>query len=95
MAYIDQFGLSDDLQFRKRVEIAIVTVARDIASEAPATANHAARATLAKAVANNPVGFAALFAVGCAVQRADATPGTDADLFSAVSALWNLYAGVV
>lgn len=85
------YSLSQDTVFRARVEVAVVTMARDVFQEDAGTANHAARLALANKVVASPAGYAATFSLGVAVQRGDGTQGTDGDLYSAVSFLWNLY----
>lgn len=91
-----QYSLSQDTVFRARVLIQVVTVARDVYTETPPPSNHAVRAALSTKVSLDPVTYAAIFAVGVAVQSSGSTPGsppTDGAIYSAITFLWNLYAG--
>lgn len=93
---LDQFNLSQDATFQKRVEAEIVTAALAIWSEASSN-----RTRLARKVLANPSGYAVLFAVGVATDAnvaADAgSPETqanvtDAHIVAAVTGQWNAYA---
>lgn len=81
--------------FQARVEVAITQAAVTVSAEATNTANHARRVTLANRVLLEPKKYADLFAVGVSSDTAlQATPTDDAKLATAVSAVWNAYAGV-
>jgi hypothetical protein len=97
----DQNTLSKDPSFVGRVQSALVTAALAVIAEAETTADHAARASYARAVLSSPASYAALMAIGVATNAqvtADAgSPAsqanvTDADIVGAIVSLWNPYA---
>src|SRR5882762_3857394 len=96
----DQATLAVDATFKNRVQEAIITAAIAICSEAQSTAGHGQRAAFARSVLSNPIGYAAVMAMGVATDSAVATAAplqasvTDAQINNAVSGHWNAYAGV-
>jgi len=79
-----------------RTEIAAITAAQAIYSESGATPGHAARATLATAVLNNPDAYAARFLFAVATDPTIVANGvlpTDAQILTAVTNVWNAMAG--
>lgn len=100
MSYSSRWIVAQDSTFIQRVAMSLVTQATNIASEAPATANHTNRANLAKAVVASPLVWAALFALGVVDNQALETAAlaaalADASIDNSVSAIWNTYAGVI
>jgi hypothetical protein len=103
MALTDQATLAADATFKGRVQSAIVAAAIAIYNEAQATSGHGQRAAYAKAVLQNPAGYAAVMALGVGTESAVATAAgtppvqaavTDAQISNAVAGQWNAYAGV-
>lgn len=93
---LDQFNLSADATFVKRVEEAIVTAAIQISGEGSSN-----RTRLTRKVLANPSGYAALMAVGIAQDATVAADAgspfnqalvTDAHITAAVTSQWNAYA---
>lgn len=72
------------------VQVAITQAALNIASENPATPNHANRASLARSVLLNPEHYAKLMVWAVALTAADTK---DAGVLGSVGAIWNAYAG--
>lgn len=95
MNYQTMYDTASNVQNRQRVASALLKQAIAVTGEAPATTNHTNRAALAKAVANNPDNYAAVFTLGIVVQQNPAAAPTDAQLDTAIQALWDVFAGVV
>lgn len=90
-----QYGAATgDVTFIERVQMAMLATANNLNAEAGATANHANRMALMKAVTNAPVQYAPLFAFLIAAQGIDGT-STDANIQSMISTTWNSMAGQV
>jgi hypothetical protein len=88
-------GLSQEGPFRARVEGALVNAAINVQLEDPATASHAARSALAAKVLWDPVGVAAIMALGVALPAAICDVGNAASdelLAYQVTNIWNAYA---
>lgn len=95
MAYIDQYAAARDANFLKRLEIALVVVARDVINtETKDVVNHYNRAILATAVFKDPAFWVQAFKDAVAANLITDAGSTDADFFSAVNFFWNAYAGV-
>jgi hypothetical protein len=95
MAYADEYTLARDASFWHRVQMAMVSAAVDIQSEADTATNHARRSAYAKLALNDPETVAQVMAYGVADGSGISSSSSDADLKSRVSAIWNAYAGVV
>ncbi|MCA1685081.1 MAG: hypothetical protein LC745_03685 [Planctomycetia bacterium] len=95
MAYIDQYDLSDDTVFRKRVRIAMLTAAANVQAEATSTANHTNRANYAKLVLNAPDAYIAAFSQATCTNAAITSTSLDGDLQFEVNSIWNAMAGTI
>lgn len=95
MSYQADYGqATNDNVYVQRVQMAMLSAAVDIATEAAGTTNHANRVALVKAAANAPAGYAHLFAYLAAVDASTTVASTDAEIKARVSAIWNVVAGV-
>lgn len=112
MAANDSFtlqALANDLNFRQRIRVAVMTVAWQVLNEDPSPPAHAARATYARGVLNDLNGSSA-FVASWLVSRPNvigtnitvslvagvpvvATDATDAALQSQLATDWSLIAG--
>lgn len=90
MPLATQFTAANDPVFIGMVEQAIVTAAIAIGNEA--SSGRDTRKKLSLAVLSSPSTWALLMAQGVASQGLDKT-STDAAINTAVSSLWNAYAG--
>jgi hypothetical protein len=88
-----QGNMVTDPAFLAKVQAGAVTTAIAIYNEAANTTGHAARVAYAELVLHNPAGYAAQLAPGVASQVPGTTP-SDTDISTALSAIWNAYAGV-
>lgn len=77
-----------------RVEVAIVKAAIAISSEAINTVNHINRVMLCQRVLHDPDRWSNLMAIGVATNDTVQTSPTDQNIYDAVFAMWNAYAGV-
>jgi hypothetical protein len=100
MALKDQADLAADVTFQARVREGILAAAIAISNEAVTVQWHKSRATLAKAVMNNPGSYAPLFANAVATDAAVTTDAgtpatqanvTDAHINAAISGMWNSF----
>ena len=94
LTYVAQLDAINEPIYLAKVTQSAVKTAIAVNSEAPATAFHAVRVAFATTVLNSPSDLGRRLAHGVATQVAGATP-TDANIDTAVSAIWNAYAGVV
>lgn len=92
--YVGQLDAINDPIYLAKVTQSAVKAAIAVNSEAPATAFHAQRVAFATTVLNSPNDLGRRLAHGVATQVAGAAP-TDANIDTAVSSIWNAYAGVV
>lgn len=92
--YEKQLDAINEPAYIAKVTQSAVKTAIAVSSEPPATAYHAVRVSFATAVLNNPSDLGRKLTHGVATQVSGATP-TDANIDTAVSAIWNAYAGVV
>lgn len=92
MAYIDQYTLSQDVTFRGRVRVAMVTAAIAIAAEAVGTTNHRERAVYARSVLNNVEGYAPRFAEAVAADATISAGSPDPTIQTRVNAIWDAFA---
>jgi alkylated DNA nucleotide flippase Atl1 len=98
LTYIQMASLAGSGEFLSRVRISMLRTAANVYGEAANTVGHAARATLATRVMNNPDQYSARFVVICA-SRLDAlanpnpSTATDTELDNALSSVWNAVAG--
>lgn len=94
MTYLTQYATSNDPDFLKRVTMAMLDYAHDVATEDAGTAGHAIRLAYATQVANNPGSAAgAVSEAICAFNAAMAAASTDSEIKTSVAAIWNLLAG--
>lgn len=92
MALIDDYNLATaDMNFRYRVQMAIVSTALAVQSEATNTANHAARSSFALQVLANPSGWAQVMAPSFTVDGSTTSGSTDTQLETRASAVFNAY----
>ncbi len=94
LAYVAQLDAINDPIYLAKVTQSAVKTAIAVNSEAPATAHHAVRVAFATSVLNSPTEMGKRIAHGVATQVSGATP-TDINIDTAVSSIWNAYAGVV
>ena len=94
LTYVNQLDAINDPIYLAKVTQSAVKTAIAVNSEAPATAHHAVRVAFATSVLNSPTEMGKRIAHGVATQVSGATP-TDANIDTAVSSIWNAYAGVV
>lgn len=92
--YVGQLDAINDPIYLAKVTQSAVKTAIAVNNEAPSVAFHAQRVAFATAVLNNPTDLGRKLTHGVATQVAGATP-TDANIDTAVSSIWNAYAGVV
>ena len=96
MAYKDQWNLASDGEFKRRVQVAMLSAAISIQAEATATPNHTNRANYAKLVLNSPDSYMPLFALAiCALDPALTPASPDATIQTNVNAVWNALAGTL
>lgn len=92
MTAAEQYDLSHDTLFLRRVQMIIQKSAIAIAAEDPATANHAQRVAFGNKVLMNPSGYAELMAQGVTTNAAITISSTDSDIEFTVNSEWNAYA---
>lgn len=92
--YVGQLDAINDPIYLAKVTQSAVKTAIAVNSEAPATDYHAVRVAFATSVLNSPTEMGKRIAHGVATQVSGATP-TDINIDTAVSSIWNAYAGVV
>ncbi len=96
MGFLEQYALATEKDFIFRTEIALLKVAGLIQIEDPTTVEHAMRSAYASQVANAPLSYREN--VAKVIASRDDGPKSGADdgaLESAVTAAWDLLAGVV
>lgn len=91
MALVDDYDLTQNDVYLHRIQMALVSTAIAIQSEATNTANHSARSAFAMQVLTNPIGYAKLMAPGMAADGATTAASTDAQLKNQASAIFNAY----
>jgi len=92
MTLQDQFAESTNPALQARVQMADLSAAQAISTEATDTPNHANRISLAQQVARSPDGYKGAFTnMLCAEGITSAS--TDEEISSMVSAVWNTMAG--
>ena len=94
LTYVAQLDAINEPIYLAKVTQSAVKTAIAVNNEAPSVAFHAVRVAFATAVLNNPSDLGRKLAHGVATQVSGATP-TDANIDTAVSSIWNAYAGVV
>lgn len=77
---------------RQVVAVALAAYCLVIQNEDPATVGHAARKAFATDVIRDPLKWAPIFAIGIVAQNQAVV--TDAEIDTAIAAVWNAYAGV-
>lgn len=94
MTLSEQQKLARVRDFQDRVQQATIKTALAIQAESPEAANHANRSVFALLALRSPQTYAELLAPGVATQISD-DQATDAQIETALSAIWNAYAGVL
>jgi hypothetical protein len=94
MAYLDQYRLATDSDFRQRVVVAYVTAAKQIMAEAATVTGHAKRVDFANRVLVNPLVWDLHFSLAVVADTSISGASTDAQLKSVVDASWNGLANV-
>lgn len=96
MAYADNYAASLNPAFQQRVSASMASAAINISSESTGTTDHSNRVVLAKNVLTSPQQYINQFALAVAVNLAIVTLSsvTDANIDTAVSSVWNAFAGV-
>ena len=94
LVYAAQIDSINDPIFLAKVMQSAVKTAIAINNEAPSAAYHAQRVAFGTTVLNSPADMGRRLAHGVATQVAGALP-SDANIDTAVAAIWNAYAGVV
>ena len=91
MALSADYALATDAAFLQKVQMAIVSTALAVQSEAVSTANHSQRSAYALRVLADPAGYAKLMGPGFTVDGATDVNSTDAALETRASAIFNAY----
>jgi len=92
MTLQDQFAETTNPALQSRVQMATLSAAQAISSEAASTPNHQNRINLAQNVARSPDGFKVPFTnLLCA--EGITSQSTDAEINNMVSAVWDTMAG--
>lgn len=92
MTASEQYDLSHDAIFLRRVQMIIQKSAIAVAAEDPATANHVQRLAYGNKVLMNPGGYAELMAQGVSTNAAISSASSDSDIEFTVNSQWNAYA---
>jgi len=95
MSLAQQFSAANDVAFISRIQQAMEATAINLAAEAGATANHANRMLLVKAVLASPGSYAPLFAQSVIALNSsvDGSALTDQQLKDGCASNWNAHAG--
>lgn len=94
MAYLTQYATANDADFLKRVTMAMLDFAHDVATEDPATNFHLERLSLSIEVYRNPGSYAQTFSLGICAFSPLTGGSTDQNIKDAVASVWNSVAGV-
>lgn len=96
MAFLDQWSLANNEDFRKRIEVAIITAAVDINGETPSgNANiDGKRKALALSIINSPSSYVERFAKSVVTNVAISVSSNDGDIQFTVNSVWNDIAGI-
>lgn len=96
MSYLDAANLANDLDFRKKVIVAIVTASTNIIGETPSDnpQKDSARKALGIQVINNPNAFVDRFALAVVANPAISEISSDSDIQFTVNSIWDDVAGV-
>jgi hypothetical protein len=92
MTAAEQYDLSHDTLFMRRVQMIAQKTAIAVAAEDPATASHAQRVAFGNKVLMNPSGYAELIAQGVTTNSAINASSTDSDIEFTINSQWNAYA---
>ena len=95
MAYIDQGVLALDATFQKRVQVAMLTTAKNVQAELSTTANHPNRANYAKLVLNNPAAYLLAYCEVITTNAVLVGTSLDSDIQFTSDSIWNSMAGVI
>lgn len=97
MGLLEQYAETQNPDFIKKVQIAMVKTASNVYSESAAVANHVDRARFATKVIANPVGYAERCAPTIVADGATTNASTDTAIETRISALWDAFseAGLV
>lgn len=97
MAYVDQYDLSQDPAFRKKIYVAMATAAINVAGEAQQSLSDSAyskRQTLAHQVLRAPNDYVEQFSLAVTQNAAITGSSLDSDIQFTVNAVWSDMAGV-
>jgi hypothetical protein len=90
----EQYTLANNATFQLKTGMAMVQIAETIAGENPNTANHEKRMQWATMVLRDPITWTMRMAYGVsALGTISDAASADANYVSAVSTIWNSYAG--
>lgn len=92
MAYIDQYQLLSNELFVDRFAVALVKAAGNIYNEGAQVTAHAARAQLARQVAQSPQVYASQFAL-TGIAQGLTQASLDSDIDNSIASNWNMFAG--
>lgn len=93
MALIDNYNAAQDGRVKDQVIAAIYQIAANVYGEVNTTTGHTQRAAFATKIANGLIPLDPLVLSACAFASLNAT-SSDTTVTNAVSALWNMWAGV-
>ena len=93
MAYLANYGDSQDVDFQKKIRMSMLVQAAAISSEINTTPNHVSRSTLATKVSNSPDTWVQPFSQTACAGGGVVLASTDAQIDTRISAIWNLLAG--
>lgn len=92
MALVDQYNVSQDVTFQKKIKISIIKAAIDVANEASSVVNHTSRLVLAHQVLGSPESFVEPFSLGVAADATIDLNSSDTSISTRVAAIWDAYA---
>lgn len=93
MGFSEQFSLSQDQAFIRRIQHTIVKTAVAVVSEAGTVNNHASRTTFATAVCRNPEAYANQYSQAVTTNGAITAASSDSDIEFTVNSMWDAFAG--
>ena len=97
VAYVDQYALGEDAAFRHRIQIALLTAAKDVQAEAQGSytvKQFAKRHQLARSVLLDPTQYIVRFARLVVTNAAITATSVDGDIQFTVNSNWDSMAGV-
>lgn len=93
MSFSTQYALATDPTFIAKVAVAMTKAAVAVASEASTTAHHGARATFAKNVLHDPLGYAPKVALAVVSNAAITSESDDGAIEFTVNSMWDAFSG--